>query len=202
MEVSRSGGRGCAMMPLTFWPWRSQQRVDEAPRLSRRGRGEPCHIHRSATDSNFLIAMAYVHLPPSNIVGPGQASSSLPWKIVSAFHFPLFFISSLNSPFILEIVPTPPNTSAVYTIATLAPASNTSSACRPFVMPPEAKITVLGFAPAEAVIAVGLKVVSAGVGGDGDEGVCSGEDEGGEDGNWLRCEEDERAGGRSGGVAG
>jgi len=72
-------------------------------------------------------------------------------------------------------------------------------------MPPEAKITVLGFALVEAVTAVGPKAVSAGAEDDEDgedEDVRAGEDEGGEERNWLICEEDERAGGRSGGVAG
>jgi hypothetical protein len=104
------------------------------------------------------------------------------------------------------MVPTPPNTSAVYTIATLAPASNTSSACRPLVMPPEAKMTVFGFALVEAGTAVGPKAVSAGAEDDEageDKDVRAEEDGGGGgEGNWLICEEDERAGGRSGGVAG
>lgn len=39
------------------------------------------------------------------------------------------------------MVPAPPYTIAVYTIATLAPAFKTSRACFPFVIPPVAKMT-------------------------------------------------------------
>ena len=124
--------------------------------------------------------------PVSITLCPHRPISFLQMDDRYPFSLPLFFISSLSSSLTLEMVPTPPNTSAVYTIATLAPASNTSSACRPFVMPPEAKITVLGFALVEAVTAVGPETVSAGAEDDEegeDEDVRAGEDEGRGEGN-------------------
>ena len=66
---------------------------------------------------------------------------SFPPNPYLSYAFPAFPISALISSLIRVILPAPLNTSVLYTIATLAPAFSTSSACAPLVMPPVAKMT-------------------------------------------------------------
>lgn len=88
-----------------------------------------------------------VKFTKSSIVDSSHQTSLCPLLllIVHLHELPcpvLLFISSLMSSFILVMVPTPPYINAVYTCATPAPASSTSSACLPVAIPPVEKITL------------------------------------------------------------
>ncbi len=111
--------------------------------------GSSPHSSPDPSTSRCFIRHVYVvvYFTKSSNVGSSYQTSFCPLLllILHLHELPcpvLLFISCLMSSLILAMVPTPPYINAVYTCATLALASSTSSTCLPVAIPSVEKMTL------------------------------------------------------------